>query len=84
MNEVLIIIAGIGAANAIVNEYIFTWLRKILPNWNWLQILFDCTTCMSFWTTLILGLCFSQGWWSLILALTASLLARMITIWEEK
>lgn len=84
IDAILIILAGIGAANAVVNEYVFEWLRKRLPEWNFLQILFSCTTCMSFWTTLILALCFSQGWWSIPLALTASILARLITIWEER
>lgn len=83
MIYLILILAGIGAANAIVNEFVFSWLRKILPSWEWLQTLFGCLTCMSFWTTLIISLCFSQGWLSLILALAASIIAREITIFEE-
>lgn len=82
--SILIIIAGLGAANAIVNEYIFEWLRKLLPDWNWLQVLFSCTTCLSFWTTLVLALCFGYTWKSVLLALTASFLGHLITYWENK
>lgn len=83
INILIIILAGVGAANAIVNEYVFEWLRRLLPSWEWLQMLFSCTTCMSFWTTLVLALCFSYAWWSFPMALCASIIAREITIHEE-
>ena len=82
LKSILIILAGIGAANAVVNEYIFAWFRERIPDWKPLQMLFDCLTCLSFWTTLALGLCFCCGWDSVLLALTSSLVARIITVWE--
>ncbi len=84
METILILLGGIGAANAVVNEYIFEWLRKMLPDWEWLQMLFSCTTCLSFWTTGILAVCFGYGWMSIPLALTASIAAHIITIWEGR
>lgn len=81
---ILIILGGIGAANAVVNEYVFEWLRKLLPDWNWLQILFSCTTCLSFWTAGILAVCFGYGWMSIPIALTASICAHILNIWEGK
>lgn len=83
MIYLILILAGLGAANAIVNEFVFEWLRNLLPEWNWLQTLFSCLTCMSFWTTLIISLCFGQEWVSILLALAASIIAREITIFEE-
>lgn len=84
MIVVLLILGGIGAANAITDEYIFEWLRELIKRPKILVKLFDCLTCMSFWTTLILSLCFLQGWMSIPIALTASIVAKLITIYIYK
>lgn len=84
LESILIILAGLGAANAIVNEYIFEPVRTHLPKWELVQRLFDCLTCMSFWTTLVLALCFGYTWKCVLLALTASFLGHLITYWENK
>lgn len=83
MITILIILAGIGAANALVNEYVFDWLRRILPSWGWLQKLFGCLTCMSFWTTTLIAVIVLQNWTAILLGLAATLLARQITIWRD-
>lgn len=84
MITILIILAGVGFANALVNEYVFNWLRRILPSWEWLQTLFGCTTCMSFWTTTLIAGIVIQDWTAILYGLAASLIAREITIFEER
>lgn len=76
--------AGMGAANAICKEYIFAWFRKHIPDWEPLQVLFDCTTCLSFWTTLVIALCCGYGWNSIIIGLSASIAAHIMEVWEGK
>lgn len=78
MIYILLILGGVGAANALTDEYIFEWLRELIKRPKLLVKLFDCLTCMSFWTTLVLSLCFQQGWMSIPLALTASLIGKLI------
>lgn len=86
MIYILIILAGVSAASIFTKEYIFNkvqdWIHQSkLP--DFLKVLLSCPACLSFWTTLIIALCFSQSWLSIILGLCGSLIAREITIWEE-
>lgn len=88
MIYILIIIAGVSAASIFINEYIFNTVQLWIEQCNWmpsfLKVLLTCPTCLSFWTTLIIALCFGQGWLSILLALCGSLLAREINLWENE
>lgn len=83
----LIILTGVSAASIFIKEYIFNKLQCWIEQSNlpeFLKVLLQCHTCLSFWTTLTVALCFGQGWMSIPLALIGSLVAREITFWEEK
>lgn len=80
---ILLILAGVGVANAITNEYVFEWLRKRLPEWEWIQRLFNCITCMSFWTTLALSFCFGVFAPAFLLAASASLVGSIINVYRN-
>lgn len=85
INILLLILGAVGAANAICREYIFAWIKKLVPEkWEPVQILLDCTTCCSFHTGWILGLCFGYGWLCIPMGLTASIVAHIIEVWEGK
>lgn len=78
---ILVILAGVGAAFIIAEEYIFQWLQIKIENSNlpeFLKVLASCPVCLSFWTTLILSLCFGFQWYSILLALTATLISKII------
>lgn len=84
MEIIVIIVAGIGLANALVNEFVFEWARNLLPQWKWLEELTGCLTCMSFWCGLAMGLLFGYGMMSIAIGLCSSIIGRIITIWENK
>jgi uncharacterized membrane-anchored protein len=86
MIYLILIIAGVSAASIFINEYIFDSVQIWIDNSKLpsaLKVLLTCLTCLSFWTTLVISLCFGQGWLSIPLALCGSLLAREIKVFED-
>ncbi len=83
---ILTLFAGVSVANIITSEYIFGWFRKLIlkTKIEWLITFVHCVTCMSFWTTLIISFCFHYGFWTSIgMALTGSLIGKIIKLMEE-
>ena len=79
------ILCAISAANIITSEYIFQWLRNLIVKTKvqWLITLFHCTTCMSFWTGLVSGLCFyGFDWMVVAVALCSSLGGKLLKLFE--
>lgn len=86
MIYVMVIVASVGLANAITEEYVFEWMRNLIDKigWEWLSTLVHCVTCMSFWTGLIISSIFIDWLYVVPLALICSIVAKSWYIWLNK
>lgn len=50
----LMSMATAGLSISLTRSHFAIGLRKVLPQWAWLQNLFACPWCMSFWISIIL------------------------------